>query len=365
LYPTRGQRTSMQNVLDACRWVYNKALEVRKTAWEERGESVSRYDTHNMLPGWKKDEPWLSCAHSQVLQEACGRVELAFQAFWRRCKTGGKPGYPRFKGDWYKSFTFTQFGFGLIDDKHLRLFGVGHVKIRLHRPIDGEIKRLIIKRDKLGNWWACFVVEFDPESLPEITEIVGIDLGLENYMTFSDGEIIENPRFFRKDEKALAKAQTRLSKCEKGSPEYHKRNRVVQHIHQRITNRRSNFAHQLSRRLVNCYQLIVLEDLDIQDMQDSNWRGMNKSISDAAWNQTVQNIAYKAEWAGRSVVLVDPRNTTKMCSRCDQIVEKKLSDRVHRCPHCGLILDRDENAAINILARGLASVGKIPRSPLL
>src|SRR5690606_155370 len=127
---------------------------------------------------------------------------------------------------------------------------------------------------------------------------------------------------------------------------------VVQHIHQRIANKRRDVSHKLSRKLVDIYQIIALEDLNIQDMQDGTYRSLNKSIGDAAWNQLVQHISYKAEKAGRTVVWVDPRNTTKECSHCHAMVPKSLSDRVHACPHCACVLDRDLNAALNILGRG-------------
>lgn len=357
LYPSKAQRTALQGVLDACRWVYNKTLEVRKEAWEEREKSLSLYDTINMLPGWKEEHPWLTQAHSQVLQEVCTRVDLAFQHFFRRCRNGETPGYPRFKGDWYKSFTYPQSGYQLHDDgEKLYLSKVGNVKIVLHRPIEGEVKRLHIKRDALGNWYACFVVEFEPEPLEPTHKTVGIDLGCKHFATLSSGEQVDNPRFFRRDEKALAKAQRKLEECEKGTPEYRKRKRVVQHIHKRIKNRRKDFAHKISRKLVDNYQIIVFEDLDIQDMQDGNWHSLNKSISDAAWGGLVRMTSYKAEHAGRTVVTVDPRNTSQICSGCGEIVRKGLSERVHKCSHCGLELDRDVNAAKNILARGMASL---------
>lgn len=362
LYPSKAQRTKMENVLDACRWVYNKTLEVRKEAWEGGEESLSLYETINMLPEWKAEHPWLKQAHSQVLQEVCTRVDLAFQNFFRRCENGEKPGYPRYKGEgWYKSYTYPQSGYDLHSDgEKLYLSKVGNVEIVLHRPIEGEVKRLVVKRDALGNWYACFVVEFEPERLPPAPDVVGIDLGCEYFATLSTGEQIENPRFFRQDEQELAKAQRKLSECEKGTPEYDRRKRVVRHIHNRIKNKRHDFVHKLSRKLVDRYQIIVFEDLDIKDMQDGNWRSLNKSISDAAWGELVRLTQVKAEWAGRTVVTVDPHNTSQMCSSCGEIVKKPLSERVHKCPHCGLEMDRDRNAARNILARGMASLGVNP-----
>lgn len=357
LYPTKAQRTAMQKALNACRWVYNEALATRKNAWKQEQRSISHYDTINMLPGWKAEHPFLYDAYSQSLQDACTRVDLAFQAFFRRVKAGQEPGYPRFRGkERYDSFTYPQSGFKLLDNGRLRVSKIGDVKIFLHRRIKGKIKTLTVRRDTLGNWYACFSCEIEPEPLPPSPKVVGIDVGLTYFATLSTGEHIPNPRFFRRDEKALAKAQRRLSKCKKGMPEYRKYKRVIQHIHKRIANRRKDFAHKLSRRLVNEFQIIALENLDIQDMQNGNWRSMNKSISDAAWRQLRQYTTYKAEEAGRTCIAVDPRNTTQMCSTCGQIVKKDLSVRVHDCPFCGLKLDRDLNAAKNILALGLQSV---------
>lgn len=344
----------MQKALDACRWVYNETLAVRKNAWEQEQRSVSRYDTIKMLPGWKGEHPFLLNAYSQSLQDACTRVDLAFQAFFRRVKAGEKPGYPRFKGDWYKSFTYPESGFRLLENGHLYLSKIGDVKIKLHRPIGGRVKALTIKRDALGNWYACFSCEVEPRPLPPSSKVVGVDVGLSHFATLSTSEHIPNPRFFRRGEKSLARAQRRLSKREKGTPEYRKSKRVVQHVHQRIANRRKDFAHKLSRKLVNEYQIIAFEDLDIQQMQENNWRGLNKSIGDAAWGQLTRYTIYKAEYAGRECVLVDPRGTTQECSSCGEIVPKDLSVRVHDCPHCGLKLDRDHNAALNVLARGLS-----------
>ena len=366
LYPTKGQRTRLHHILDTSRWVYNKTLEVRRDTWQDEQKSLSQYDTNKLLTEWRHGNPWLASGHAQVQQEAQKRVNSAFRALFRRVKSGDeKPGYPRFKGrNRFDSFTYPQQkgNFRFLDDGRLRLSKIGDIKIRLHRPIEGKIKTLTIRRDSLGNWYACFSCEVESQPLPPTDKMTGVDVGLTHFATLSTGEHIPNPHFFREDERALSKAQRRLSACKKGSPEYLKRQRVVQHIHQRIANRRRDFAHQVSNDLVDRFQLIVFEDLEIQAMQNGNHRGMNKSIADVAWGRLVQYTSFKAEEAGRAVARVDPRHTTQMCSACGEIVRKDLSVRVHDCPHCGLVLDRDENAARNILARGLACVGSIPRS---
>jgi putative transposase len=236
-----------------------------------------------------------------------------------------------------------------------------------HRDIEGTIKTLTIRRTN-DKWYACFSCEIDPEPLPVTDKVVGIDVGLSSFATFSTGEKIDNPRFFKTDEKKLAKAQRRLSKADKGTPDRKKQRKKVSRIHEKITNKRTDFAHKLSREIVNKYQVIALEKLNVKDMMSNQTKvfghKLNKNISDVAWNQFMQFTTYKAAEAGRQVIFVNPRNTSKMCSRCGQLVEKTLADRVHRCS-CGLILDRDENAAINILSSGLRGLGLAPGSPRL
>jgi putative transposase len=355
LYPTEKQATALQRSLDACRWVYNKTLELRKNAYQERQESLSLYDTSFSLITWKTELPTLANAYSQSLQNAQVRVDLAFKAFFRRVKAKENPGYPRFRGfDRYDSFTFPQSGFKLIDDK-LKLSKIGFVKIRKHRQIDGVIKTLTIRRIN-DKWYACFSCDFvKPEPLPKSNKVVGIDVGLESFATFSTGEKISNPRFFRTDEVKLAKAQRRLSKQDKGTAKRKQTKKIVSRIHEKIANKRNDFAHKLSRTLINKYQTIAFEKLNIKQMQENGFKGIRKSIGDVAWNQFIQFTTYKAAEAGRTVVCVNPRNTSKMCSRCGQLTEKKLSDRVHSCS-CGCVLDRDHNAALNILRAGMRSL---------
>lgn len=298
---------------------------------------------------------------SQVLQNVQERVDLAFKAFFRRVKAGEKLGYPRFRGyGWYASFTFKQFGFELLDNS-LYLSKIGTVKIILHRPIEGKIKTLTIQRDAVGNWYACFACEVEADPLPANELAIGIDMGLESFATLSNGMKVENPRFFRRDEQELAKSQRKFSKAEKGTPERAKHRKTIQHIHQRIAHRRKDFAHKLSCQLVNNFGLMVFEKLNTKNMLQNHC--LAKSIQDAAWSQLMQYTTYKAENAGREVVLVEPRNTSKICSRCDAMVEKSLSVRVHACPVCGLIIDRDQNAAINILGLGLQSLGTALEAP--
>ncbi len=353
----------MNQVLEECRWVFNQTLTLRKNIWEQEQKSVSLYDTNTFLPKWKQERPSLSAAHSQVLQDVQERVDLAFKAFFRRVKAGEKPGYPRFRGEGrYDSFTYPQFGFSL-EGEITKASKVGSIKTIVHRPLKGKPKTLTLRRHSTGKWYACFSCEVEPSPLPPSEKAVGIDVGLESFATLSTGEKVANPRFFRRDEHDLAKAQRKLSTVAKGTPARAFRRKAVSYIHERIANRRKDFAHKLSRRLVNEYGIIALERLNGKGMLRNHC--LAKSISDAAWFQLVQFVSYKAAYAGRSVALVDPRNTSKRCSRCGSLVDKALSVRIHSCPVCGLFLDRDLNASINILALGLESLGVSPRSSRL
>ena len=360
LNPSHHQRTLLLKTLDTCRWVYNETLAIRKNTWQQEKKTLSLYETNKLLTGWKVEKPELIDVHSQVLQNVQARVDLAFQGFFRRVKAGLTPGYPRFRGRGrYDSFTFKQSGFTICENK-LLLSKIGPVKIVLHRPMEGQVKTLTVRREAVGNWYACFSCEVPDHPLSICETAVGVDVELESFITLSNGEKVANPRFFRKDEQALAKAQRRLSKAEKGTPERTKHRKVVAHIHHRIANRRKNFAHQLSRQLVNNDGVIIIEKLNEQGMMQNHH--LAKSIGGAAWGQLIQYSMYKAVDAGRVVVLVDPKGTSQRCSRCGMVVHKSLSVRVHDCPTCGLKIDRDENAALNILALGLESLGTIRRS---
>jgi putative transposase len=299
--------------------------------------------------------------HSQVLQNVNIRVDLAFQAFFRRISSGEKEvGYPRFKGfGRYDSITYPQYGNGVeIRDNELVVSKIGRVRVVWHRPIEGTVKTVTLRRLRAGKWYVIFSCEVEPKRLPASAEIVGVDVGLASIATLSNGEQIENPRFYRRDEADLKRVQ-KLKDAAKNAQKWdenRQRKKTLAHIHERISNRRSDFAHKRSRELVNSYQVIVFEDLEPQQMGTRGGRGMRKSILDVAWSQFISMTISKAAEAGRSVILVNPRNTSKICSGCGLLVEKELSQRIHTCPYCGLVMDRDKNAALNILQRGLQTL---------
>lgn len=364
LYPTHEQRRLLNQQLEECRWLYNRLLEERKTAWEQRQESVRLYDQHAMLPALKAERPSLAGVQSQVLQNVAVRIDLAFKAFFRRVEAGEAPGYPRFRSvGRYDSFTFPQVPVGChldTESRRLRVMNVGLVKIVLHRPLEGTPKTAIIRRSSTGKWSVAFSCEgAEPAPLPATGQEVGIDVGLKTFAMPTQGQPIENPRFFRRDERALAGAQRRLSQAEtaswKGTPERAARRHVVARIHERIAWRRGDFAHQHSRRFVNAFDLIAVEDLSVNRMLHTHC--LAKSIADVAWTQFAAFLSHKAAWAGRRCVAVNPAYTSQDCSGCGHRQSLSLSDRTYACPCCGLVLDRDLNAARNILRLAKEQVG--------
>jgi len=355
IYPTKGQESTLTEWLNTCRILYNLSLSERKEAYELDKSSINYYDQANALKEGKRGNGYLNAVHSQVLQEVLKRLDKAFQNFFRRVKRGEKPGYPRFKAeDRFNSFTFPQSGFKIEAGK-LVLSKIGAIKLVQHReiPAEGIIKTCAIKR-AVDQWYVSFTIELpdvETEMPIGIKTAVGIDLGLTDMATLSTGEKIDNPKWLRGSEKKLAKEQRRLALKKRGSSNRKKQKAIVGMVHRKIRNQRNDFHHKISNGLVADYDLIVFEDLLVRNMVKNKY--LAKSISDAGWNELVSFVSYKAEEAGKMVELVNPNGTSQLCSGCGAEVRKSLAVRTHRCPHCGLVMDRDENAAINILNRGL------------
>lgn len=361
LYPTKAQASTLDATLDTCRQVYNSLVNERAALYETTGSAPTLFDQQRSLTRWKPDHPELGAVHAQVLQNVAVRVDLAFQAFFRRVKAGEKPGYPRMKGrGWYDSLTFPQAPSGCaLGDGKIVLSKIGAVKAVLHRPLPGKPKTCTIGRQS-GKWYACYVCECEPQPLPASSEAVGIDMGLEKFAALSDGTFIANPRFFRQAEKTLAKAARKQAKTPKRSPARRKANKVLARVHERVRNRRHDFVHQNARRIVNRFGRIAVEKLNVVNMQGNH--SLAKSIADASWSMFRTVLAQKAASAAREVIAVNPAYTSQDCSGCGYRAKKPLKVRWHLCPMCGLSLDRDSNAAVNILkaAVGQYSVAGAP-----
>lgn len=346
--PSKAIITKFEQTLDLCRELYNAALQERRDAYKLNRISLSYIDQANQLKEIKQVREDLKSVYSQVLQDVLKRLDKTFKAFFGRVKRGEKTGFPRFKGQSrFSSFCFPQSGFRLDGDK-LTLSKIGKMRIRLSRKMQGEVKTCTIKRE-ISGWFVIFTVETEKEVLPRTGKSVGIDAGIENFMTFSNGEQIENHKYFEKSQNKLRVAQRAVARKKKGSEQRKKAVKKLQKIHQKIKNQRNDFAHKLSTRIVREFDFIAIEKLNINGMSKSF---LAKQIHDVAWSNFFEKLRYKAEDAGRKLQEVNPNGTSQTCI-CGETVKKKLSVRQHNCVQCGYSEHRDIVSAKVILKLGL------------
>lgn len=345
--------------LEICQALYNLALEQKISIYRQHGKSISCYDQQGQLPELKAAYPEFKFIGAQCLQDVLLRLDKAFQAFYKRLKVKqGKAGFPRFKSRHrYDSFTLTQAGWKL-EGRYLHIRNVGRFKLFLSRPIEGNIKTVTIKRTPASKWFVAFSCDNVPvKRFPKTTAQVGIDVGIKNFLVDSEGIFVENPQYFRQSEKLLRLRQRRLCRRKKGSNRRNKARLLVAKTHEKTTNQRKDFLHKTANHYIEKFQTIYVEDLTIGNMVKN--RHLAKSIADSSWGMFFDMLTYKAEEAGRTIIKVSPHGTSQICSGCGEKVPKSLNIRIHRCPFCGLILDRDHNAAINILRAGRALQGGV------
>jgi putative transposase len=354
-YPNSEQSRRLEETLELCRLLYNAALEQRRYA-RDFGEPISYHIQQNQLPELKGALKEFKQVYSQVLQNVLRRVNFAFKNFFdrgsrRRRGERIKAGYPRFKPPGrYNSFTYPQDGFKILPCGHISLSKIGKLRVFMHRKIAGEIKTLTLKRDHVGDWFVVITARLADVAPIQPRSALGVDIGLKNLVTLSSGDQVETPKFFRDSEMKLRLAQKAFSRKLPGSNNGKRARLKLAKIHRKIGRQRDDFLHKLSRNLIRKTDLLIFEDLHISNMAKN--KKLAKSIHDASWGTLIRYASYKASSAGKKVDQIDPRGTTERCSGCGSSVKKSLSDRVHRCPTCGLILDRDLNAALNILDVG-------------
>ncbi len=366
-YPNKKQVIGFERILSSCCFLYNSALQERKYAYEAR-QPLRRNDQINELPKLKKTFPEYREIHSQVLQDVLRRLEKSFKGFYSRVKSGKvKTGYPRFKPAWrYNSFTYPQSGFEILPSGHIVLSKIGILRVFMHRKIFGKVKTLTIKRDHVGDWFVIITTELPDTKPKEIKTVMSVDVGLKNLVTLSTGEYVEPPQFFGKSQKKLVHVQRQLGTKRVGSKNRVKARIKLAKAHRKVMRQRNDFLHKLSNVLVKKTDLLVFEKLQIQNMVQNHH--LSKPILDASWTKLIQFSSYKASNAGKSLMQIDPGGTTQRCSGCESIVKKSLSERVHRCPNCGLLLDRDLNATFNMLeqiGRGTPELTPVEMRPLL
>jgi putative transposase len=351
LYPSQAQERNLFRVLNGARHLYNMALAECRYAWELEHRTVTRAQLDTLAKHYRATMPYGQQIFSQTTQSVIRQLDLAFRAFFQRVKLGQTPGYPRFKSaTQFNSFLFKQYGTGAtIDGRRLKLFGIGRVAVRWHRPIEGTVKTVRVVH-KAGQWFACFTCRIlKPSPLPKTGRAIGIDVGLSALITTSDGDKVAHPHYYRVAQKRLRVLQRSLARKKRGSRNRYKTLLKVQRQQMLVANQRRDVLHKLSFTLIQHFDMIGMEDLRITNMTRN--KHLSKSIMDAGWRLFKELIMSKAESAGRDVVFVNPAYTSKCCSNCGVIFQIfDLSVRWVECK-CGLSLDRDHNAAINILKR--------------
>ncbi len=357
LDPTSEQERLLWRTVELCNWLYNTALEQRITAWKYHRVNVTRFQQEAELKDIRAASPEFAGIHSHVLQDVLTRLDKTYQSFFARRKQGGKGGFPRFQGsNRYHSFTYKEYHNGAYaDDGFLVLSKIGRVKVIWSRPLEGTPKTVTLSHEADG-WYACFAcAEIPCPALPKTGQEVGIDMGLKSFLTTDAGLHVANPRWLRKMEKKLRWHQKRKDRRKKGSKRRKKAVRELAKVYQTVRRQREDFQHKEALKLVRENDVVYHEDLRVANMVKNH--RLAKSISDAGWRQFLSILAYKAACAGRQVIAVPAAYTSQDCSRCGARVPKSLSVRTHVCPHCGLVLDRDENGARNVKRAGQAHRG--------
>jgi putative transposase len=340
IYPSKKQEELLNKHLWLAKNLWNELLEHCKQTYND----FSYFPAKNTLQLMVKNYG----LYAQTQQNVAHRIYNAVMRVFKMRKKGIKCGFPRFKSfERMKSLYYPQNGFWL--DRKLKVTPFAEIAIKKHREIKGKIKTLTLKKEASGKWFAIFSAETAKE-IPKRNkgEAVGLDLGLKTFATLSNGKMIKNPRHLMQYEDKLAFIQRKFSKKKKRSKSRKRAKVRIAKLHEKIADTRRDFLHKISTELVGDYSIIASEKLSSKEMAEENY---GKQIYDAGWNTFANMLAYKAEGAGCKVVFVDPKNTSQECSNCHQIAKKDLTERMHECPFCGLSIDRDLNAARNILIR--------------
>ena len=358
LYPNAAQRDLIERTFGCCRYVYNHYLAYRKEVYEASGGTANYYTCAKDLTRLKQDLPWLKEVDSTALQTSLRELDTAYQNFFRRVKQGEKPGYPRFKSKHHHRSSYQSKCVGTnikVLGSAVQLPKIGIVKCRISKAVRGRILSATVSKNPSGKYFVsicCTDVELQPFN--KTGAVTGIDVGIKSFAVSSDGIEYPNPKYLRKSEKQLAKLQRELSRKTKGSRNCEKARVKVARLHEHVSNQRKDMLHKLSTELIRCYDTICIEDLAPANMLKN--RRLAKSIADASWSEFRRQLHYKAEWYGKRIVEIDrfyPSSQTCSCCGARWSGTKDLKVRKWQCPACEAVLDRDVNAAINIMNEGL------------
>lgn len=348
--PTAEQEQRFLQFAGCRRHIWNWALDRKKTHYAEHKESLTYNKLASELVQLKKERTWLKECHSQVLQQTLMDLDSAFKAFFEK-----RAKYPKVKKKHVcpNAFRIPQNVF-VVGDK-VSIPKIGMVRAVLHRPLEGIVKSATVKQDSDGNWYITFVCHVEvADKTPTLDNAVGIDVGLESFITLDDGSKVEPPKFFRKGQKKLKKLQQAVSRCQSGSQNRKKAKVKVAKQHCKTKNKRNDFLHKLSKSLAERYDTFCIEDLNLKGLTKTK---LAKSFSDASLGTFLRMLEYKAQWEGKVVIKVDRFfASSKTCHACGHKRSLELSERKWVCDDCGVIHDRDVNASKNILSEGLRLV---------
>ena len=356
--PNKRQHRALEGILESQRQLYNAALQERTDAYRKAGISRSYYDQCCALTTWRREDPEARIPPANLQRHTLKRVDTACVGFMGRVRRGERPGFPRFQGfGRFKSFGFRQFSGITLKGRRLRFRGLpGGLRVHFHRPLPcgGPIKECIFRRQSNG-WFVAFAVEVPVAPIRPAVRVVGMDLGISGRLAvLSDGGLIPGLRAARRGERRLRVAERALSRKQRGSKRRTKARVQLARCHAQIARRRSNHLNAASTRLIRDYDVIVHEAVNLRGLLRSDFA---RDLYDASWGSFIGMLRYKAEKAGARIIEVDGRNTTQDCSNCGVRVPKNIHVRVHHCPSCGLTMDRDLNAARNVLHRAGVSPG--------
>ena len=358
LKPDDSQKIQINKTFGCCRFVYNNILAYKKDKYENKKISLGKTSCNNYCNRiLKQENPFLREVDKFALTNAIYDLDAAYQNFYTK-----RSNYPKFKSknNPNKSYTtnFTNNNISVdFDNNTIKLPKLGLVKAKVHRKINGRIINATVSVTPTGKYYVAITIEEEIKPLKETNKVIGLDLGIKNLCITSDGEKIENIKVLQKYETIIKKLQRQIAKKRKGSKNYNKTKRKIALYYEKIKNTRNNYLHKVSNRIINENQVIITEDLDVKSMMQESH--IAKDIADVSWRELTRQIAYKANWYGRTYIQVDTYYaSSQTCHVCGykNIKVKDLSVRNWRCPNCNIEHNRDKNAAINILYKGLGLI---------
>jgi putative transposase len=368
IYPDEGQLDLLSRHFGHCRWVYNWGLSTKIVSYKETGKSPSKFDLSNLLPGMKKSEEtsWLKEVNAQSLQASLENLDMAFNAFFKK-----KKGFPKFKSKYNSEQSFTIPSRVEVDFDHGRVKLPKFkepLKVKLSRKFEGQIKRATVSKNASNEYYISILVEdfLELPTKPVLTskeDILGIDVGLKDFCITSDGEVISNPKFLRSKQNRMKLLQRRLSHKKKGSKNRKKAQLKVARLHQKVVNQRTDFLHKVSTRLIRENQAVAREDLNVQGMMKNH--KLARAISDVSWSQFDSILKYKSDWYGKWFLKIGRFDaSSKIGNECSHYNSSlTLNQREWTCPECGIVYDRDLNAARNIRDWAFISHQKLDSVP--